>query len=245
MQPSSSATSPVNAVFDGCYYYYLPWGGIKPCCNVDSHWEDIAFRLDQLNIISHICDELVNAACFSAPCDNNYSVEFRLQEKLSVTIIASAMTEASYKNFRFNIYPEIEVKHVFQIHARNEDVAFWKPEWQARIWQIFFLKHIPSFSRYHVSEYESSLCLAQLLSFTIVFNVNFRKKTWKKWSCSSRRIEASGKSHMPSFSCWIRCLLSAGLFRSKQSYDDVRWQRSLPIMNCIFNPSYPTLSQMY
>lgn len=56
--PSASSTSPTNAVFDGCHYYFLPWNDIKPCCNVDSHWEDIAFRLEPLNILSRICEQL-------------------------------------------------------------------------------------------------------------------------------------------------------------------------------------------
>ena len=58
--PSASSTSPTNAIFDGCYYYFLPWNDIKPCCNVDSHWEDIAFRLEPLNILSRMCEQLVS-----------------------------------------------------------------------------------------------------------------------------------------------------------------------------------------
>lgn len=58
--PSASSTSPTNAIFDGCCYYFLPWNDIKPCCHVDSHWEDIAFRLEPLNILSRICDQIVS-----------------------------------------------------------------------------------------------------------------------------------------------------------------------------------------
>ncbi|XP_068709292.1 myoferlin-like isoform X2 [Montipora foliosa] len=56
--PSSSTTPPTNAVYDGCYYYYLPWGDTKPCVSVDSHWEDIAFRLDNLNMLTRMCERL-------------------------------------------------------------------------------------------------------------------------------------------------------------------------------------------
>lgn len=56
--PSSSTTPPTNAVYDGCYYYYLPWGDTKPCVCVDSHWEDIAFRLDNLNMLTRMCERL-------------------------------------------------------------------------------------------------------------------------------------------------------------------------------------------
>lgn len=59
--PSSSTTNPTNAVFDGCHYYYLPWSDSKPCVSVDSHWEDIAFRFEPLNILTRMCERLV---CF-------------------------------------------------------------------------------------------------------------------------------------------------------------------------------------
>ena len=58
--PCSSTTQPTNAVFDGSYYYFLPWGDTKPCCVVDSHWEDISFRLEALNLLLHIQDRLVS-----------------------------------------------------------------------------------------------------------------------------------------------------------------------------------------
>ena len=57
--PCSSTTQPTNAVFDGCFYYFLPWGDNKPVVVVDSHWEDVTFRLEALNLISHIIDRLV------------------------------------------------------------------------------------------------------------------------------------------------------------------------------------------
>ncbi|XP_073239418.1 myoferlin-like [Porites lutea] len=56
--PSSSSTSPTNAIFDGSYYYFLPWNDIKPCCCVDSHWEDVAFRLGPRNILARMCERL-------------------------------------------------------------------------------------------------------------------------------------------------------------------------------------------
>ncbi len=58
--PCSSTTQPTNAVFDGCFYHFLPWGDNKPCVSVDSHWEDVCFRLEALNLISHIIERLVS-----------------------------------------------------------------------------------------------------------------------------------------------------------------------------------------
>ena len=57
--PCSSTTQPTNAVFDGCFYYFLPWGDTKPCVVIDSHWEDIAFRLETVNFLGHIMERLV------------------------------------------------------------------------------------------------------------------------------------------------------------------------------------------
>ncbi|VDK71593.1 unnamed protein product [Dibothriocephalus latus] len=56
--PSASTTCPTNAVFDGCYYNFLPWGDSKPCVMVDSQWEDISYRLYAVNMISRIYDDL-------------------------------------------------------------------------------------------------------------------------------------------------------------------------------------------
>ncbi|KAL5022080.1 hypothetical protein ScPMuIL_001235 [Solemya velum] len=56
--PCASTTQPTNAVFDGCHYYFLPWGATKPCVVVDSHWEDISFRLEALNLLQTIVDTL-------------------------------------------------------------------------------------------------------------------------------------------------------------------------------------------
>ncbi|XP_047127416.1 myoferlin isoform X1 [Hydra vulgaris] len=56
--PQSSSTPPVNPVFDGAAYYYLPWNETKPCCVVESHWEDIAFRLEPINILKKIISKL-------------------------------------------------------------------------------------------------------------------------------------------------------------------------------------------
>ena len=69
VSPSSSTTPPTNAIFDGCHYYYLPWGHTKPCISVDSHWEDIFFRLDPLNILLQLCERLVRYVYFFT--DNN------------------------------------------------------------------------------------------------------------------------------------------------------------------------------
>ena len=58
--PSVSTTQPTNAVFDGCYYYYLPWSDNKPCLTVECSWEDVLFRLESMNLLQSIADRLAS-----------------------------------------------------------------------------------------------------------------------------------------------------------------------------------------
>ena len=55
-----STTSPANPIFDGIAYYYLPWLEYKPCIVVESHWEDVSYRIETQNIFLGIADELVS-----------------------------------------------------------------------------------------------------------------------------------------------------------------------------------------
>lgn len=57
-EPQSSSTPPTNPVYDGNSYYFLPWQETKPCCVVESHWEDIAFRLEPINCLLKIITKM-------------------------------------------------------------------------------------------------------------------------------------------------------------------------------------------
>ncbi|KAJ3607327.1 hypothetical protein NHX12_024379 [Muraenolepis orangiensis] len=57
-KPLASTTQYSCAVFDGNYYYYLPWAATKPVVVVTSFWEDISHRLDTANIILYITRRL-------------------------------------------------------------------------------------------------------------------------------------------------------------------------------------------
>uniref|UniRef100_A0A8C8RW14 Dysferlin n=1 Tax=Pelusios castaneus TaxID=367368 RepID=A0A8C8RW14_9SAUR len=56
--PLASATQYSRAVFDGCQYYYLPWGNVKPVVVLSSYWEDISHRTDVQNVLQHAAGRL-------------------------------------------------------------------------------------------------------------------------------------------------------------------------------------------
>ncbi|XP_056658393.1 myoferlin isoform X3 [Monodelphis domestica] len=57
-KPLASTTQYSRAVFDGNFYYYLPWAQKKPVVTLTSYWEDISHRLDAVNTILVMAERL-------------------------------------------------------------------------------------------------------------------------------------------------------------------------------------------
>ncbi|GCC18091.1 hypothetical protein chiPu_0021625 [Chiloscyllium punctatum] len=88
--PLASTTQYSRAVFDGCHYYFLPWGNVKPVVVLSSYWEDISYRIDALNILLNAVDrlesrlELVHLAIKAKSPDSE--VKRRIDELIDIVI---------------------------------------------------------------------------------------------------------------------------------------------------------------
>ena len=83
--PCSSTTTPTHAVFDGHAYRYLPWDLEKPMATIDSHWEDISFRLETLNHLLKVVDRLE---------DRIKMIRIAIDEKQEVIVLAKMIIDA-------------------------------------------------------------------------------------------------------------------------------------------------------
>ncbi|XP_032085530.1 myoferlin-like isoform X2 [Thamnophis elegans] len=57
-KPFASTTQYCHAVYDGNFYYYLPWYDTKPMVTITSFWEDVSYRVACTNTLQFIHDRL-------------------------------------------------------------------------------------------------------------------------------------------------------------------------------------------
>ncbi|XP_076981526.1 myoferlin isoform X1 [Tamandua tetradactyla] len=78
-KPLASTTLYSRAVFDGNFYYYLPWAHTKPVVTLTSYWEDISHRLDAVNTLLVMAERLQS---------NIEDLKSRIQNKIPANQLA-------------------------------------------------------------------------------------------------------------------------------------------------------------
>ena len=54
--PAPSTTQPTKPVSEDKHLYFLPWRNKKPCCVIPCYWENNTYRIECLNILTHIAE---------------------------------------------------------------------------------------------------------------------------------------------------------------------------------------------
>ncbi|XP_048456952.1 dysferlin [Rhincodon typus] len=100
--PLASTTQYSRAVFDGCHYYFLPWGNVKPVVVLSSYWEDISHRTDAQNILLNAVGrlesslELVHLAIKAKSPESE--VKRRIDELIDIVITDCSLPLPSVPN---------------------------------------------------------------------------------------------------------------------------------------------------
>ncbi|XP_072232871.1 dysferlin isoform X1 [Leuresthes tenuis] len=121
--PLASTTQFSRAVFDGCHYYYLPWGNIKPVVVVSSEWEDIRPRIEALNMLLDIIDRLetnLQRVQLEVKTGNDMEeVELRVVELLDQLITDCSEELPSIEHWQCATPLDRSLRHIRTLHLQQ------------------------------------------------------------------------------------------------------------------------------
>uniref|UniRef100_A0A8C0FKA3 Myoferlin n=1 Tax=Bubo bubo TaxID=30461 RepID=A0A8C0FKA3_BUBBB len=113
-KPLASTTQYSCAVFDGNYYYYLPWANTKPVVTLTSFWEDISHRLDPVNVILNMAERLVRHLrsffCrYHLKNDKTKDVKMPVELRINIWLGLSAVEKKfnSFAEGMFSVFAEM------------------------------------------------------------------------------------------------------------------------------------------
>uniref|UniRef100_A0AAZ3SQG3 C2 domain-containing protein n=1 Tax=Oncorhynchus tshawytscha TaxID=74940 RepID=A0AAZ3SQG3_ONCTS len=120
--PLASTTQFSRAVFDGCHYYYLPWGNVKPVVVLSSEWEDVRPRIEALNMILAMVDRLVSTLCLELKSGSDLEdveVELPLLDDWSCV----TQLDRALRHLRLNNLQQIEEAATALKHGPATDLS--------------------------------------------------------------------------------------------------------------------------
>uniref|UniRef100_A0A673HR84 Dysferlin-like n=1 Tax=Sinocyclocheilus rhinocerous TaxID=307959 RepID=A0A673HR84_9TELE len=118
--PLASTTQFSRAVFDGCHYYYLPWGNVEPVVVLSSEWEDVGPRIEALNmlcrcalvfceVVSHSPQQTKALLCVYCMCCSEELPE--LDKWSCVTALDKALRNLRKINMQQIVQAALALKH--------------------------------------------------------------------------------------------------------------------------------------
>ncbi|XP_077444466.1 dysferlin [Stigmatopora argus] len=125
--PLASTTQFSRAVFDGCHYYYLPWGNVKPVVVLSSAWEDIAPRIEALNVLLAMLDRLeanLQRVRLEMKARSDMDeLELRVVELLDQVIADCSQELPSLEHWPCATPLDRSLRHIRALHLRQITVA--------------------------------------------------------------------------------------------------------------------------
>ena len=57
---AGSTTHSAKPLHDGTAYYFVAWDNKKPHIVIENNWEDCSYRINALNVLCNVADDLVS-----------------------------------------------------------------------------------------------------------------------------------------------------------------------------------------